>query len=106
MLTIEDRPHTAEMSVDTRILKTSEEVETMTTTTVFTHQSYAAPARRARPHGLDRVVMRLSLAMLLWARHRADRGILSHEEHAIRRANALVLEREWRDAARRISRVF
>ena len=78
----------------------------MTATTVFQH-SYAAPAvRRARPQGLDRLVMRLSLAMLLWARHRADRGALSHEEHLLRRANALAVERDRRDAAARIFRVF
>ena len=94
------------MSVVGRNLDTEEGVNTMTATTVFQHQ-YAVPtARRPRPHGIDRVVMRLSLAMLLWARDRADRAALSHEEHALRRANALVLEREQRDAAKRIARIF
>jgi hypothetical protein len=63
-------------------------------------------ARRARPHGIDLIVMRLSLAMLLWARERADRSTLSHEEHTIRRANALALESEQREAALRIARVL
>jgi hypothetical protein len=102
---------TSPMSVVDRSLAVEEEVKTMTTTHVFASQ-YAAQSsatrvpRRARPHGIDRLVMRLSLAMLLWARHRADRGVLTHEQHLIRRTTALALEREQRDAAARIARVF
>lgn len=106
-MTLDKTPSTpSRMSVAGRNLDTEEEVNTMTATTVFQHQ-YAVPtARRARPHGIDLIVMRLSLAMLLWARERADRGTLSHEEHAIRRANALALESEQREAALRIARVL
>ena len=106
MITIDDHPAAPAMSVATRNFDSKEEVRMMTATTVFS-QHYAAPAaRRARPHGFDRLVMRLSLAALLWARHRADRGILTHDEHMLRRANALAVERDQRDAALRISRVF
>jgi hypothetical protein len=106
-MTLEKTPATSSgMSVVSRNLDTEEEVNTMTATTVFQH-GYAVPTtRRPRPHGIDRVVMRLSLAMLRWARARADRATLSHEEHALRRANDLVLERERREAALRIARVF
>jgi hypothetical protein len=106
-MTLDKSPSTASgMSVVGRNLDTEEEVDEMTATTVFQHQ-YAAPAvRRARPHGLDRLVMRLSLAMLLWARQRADRSMVSHEEHAIRRANELAIERDRHSADARIARVF
>lgn len=40
----------------------------MTATSVF------VPARRARAHGVDLLVMRVSMAALLWARRRADRA--------------------------------
>ncbi len=36
----------------------------------------------SRPHGLDRLVMRLSLAALLWAQRHADRTTLTSEQHA------------------------
>jgi hypothetical protein len=91
------------MSVAPRNFDTKEKVNTMTATAVL-HS--ASAARRARPRGLDRLVMRLSLAMLMWARHRADRSALSHEEHTIRRAAALAVERDLREAELRISRVF
>lgn len=84
---------------------TEEGVNTMSAT-VYGHQYSTAAPRRARPHGLDRLVMRLSLAMLLWARRRADRAQPSYEEHSIRRATALALERERHVAATRIARVF
>lgn len=114
----------AGMSVAIGNFAGKEEVNTMTATTVSS-RDYAAPrdytaardhaasrayavpgARRAQPHGVDRLVMRLSLAMLLWARHRADRGVVSRDEQLIRRANALAVEHDRRDAAARIARVF
>ncbi|MEP6480972.1 MAG: hypothetical protein ABJA94_03080 [Rhodoglobus sp.] len=78
----------------------------MTATSVY-KQSHAAPAaRRARAHGIDRLVMRLSLVMMLWARQRADRGFITREQHTLRRENTLVIEREQRAAALRIVRAF
>ena len=70
-----DRP--TEMSGVERNFETKEEVKPMTATTVSLR-------RRARPHGLDLAVMRLSLAMLLWARRHADRTTYSHDEQARR----------------------
>jgi hypothetical protein len=101
--------HAPGMSEAGRNFDTEEEVNTMTATTVF-HRQLAAPvlvgARRARPRGLDRLVMRLSLTMLLWARHHAERDVLSHEEHALRRAVALGIQEREREAALGVARVF
>lgn len=47
----------------------------------MTTASYAQPARRVRPHGIDRAIMRLSLMTLLWARRHAERTAVSYEEH-------------------------
>lgn len=42
-----------------------------------------APAPgRAAPHGLDRLVMRLSVTMLIWARNHADRIAVTHDERS------------------------
>src|ERR1700712_1068601 len=83
-----------EMSVAHRNFETKEELreeaQTMTATTMnaaVTHYDTAAyGTRRVRPHGLDLLVMRLSLATLLWARRRADRNLMTHEENMLRRA--------------------
>lgn len=94
------------VSVADRNLTTEGEARTMSVTTAYTRRYPPVPSRRARPHGVDRLVMRLSLAMLLWARRRADRAQPGHEEHAIRRAVALSIERERHAAMARIYRVF
>ena len=47
---------------------------------------------RVRARGLDRLVMRVSLAALLWARRRADRAQLSREQHQRRYRLARELE--------------
>ena len=46
--------------------------------TTMTSHSLAATRHRAR--GIDLLVMRVSLAMLLWARRRADRATVTREE--------------------------
>jgi hypothetical protein len=51
-------------------------------------------ARRPRPRGLDRAVIVLGVAMLRWAGKRADRGLMTREEHA--RAFATVCDAERR----------
>ncbi|MDQ1575648.1 MAG: hypothetical protein QOH55_798 [Microbacteriaceae bacterium] len=62
----------------------------MTIAVPFDHHIDASRSRHARARGLDRVIIRLGLAMLEWARRRADRSALTHEE-----ATRLVrLERE------------
>jgi len=68
-----------EMSVADRNLDTSEEENTMTATTTFELRS----ARRSRPHGLDRAIMRLSLTTLLWARRHADRTAVTRDEQML-----------------------
>lgn len=63
------------MSVVTRNLVSGDEVNTMIASAFD-----GRLARRPRPSGFDRSVMRISLAMLLWARRRADRTAVSREE--------------------------
>ena len=77
-----ERP--TEMSVVERNFDTKEEVKPMTATTASATAFDRKITRRARPHGLDLAVMRLSLAMLLWARRHADRTTYSHDEQARR----------------------
>lgn len=79
-----------------------EEVYTMTATTA----AYGIPARRNRPHGLDRAVMRLSLMMLLAARRHADRTAVGYEEHTRRRAVRLATQQRERAASTLIARPY
>lgn len=88
-----------EMSVAAPSFDTKREVRTMTAT-------YGIPARRSRPHGLDRAVMRVSLMMLLAARRHADRTAVSYEEHTRMHTVRLATQRRESDAASLISRVF
>jgi hypothetical protein len=60
-------------------------------------------ARRGRPSGFDLLVVRLSLAMLHWARRRAARGALSREEHSRRFVLAVAAQRR-EHAARLLGR--
>lgn len=62
-------------------------------------------ARRIRPSGFDRAVMRLSLAMLLWARRRAERAAVTHDEHARTRRELQNLQHREREAALLAARV-
>lgn len=93
--------NTAELSVVPRNFDDKEEVNTMTATAA----GYGITARRVRPHGLDRVIMRVSLMMLLWARRHADRTAVSHEEHTRMYRELQRFERRERDAALLIARV-
>ncbi len=88
-----------EMSVAERTFEPKEEVYTMTTTTAF-------GVRRARPHGLDRAIMRVSLMMLLAARRHADRTAVSYEAHTRRHTVRLATQRRENSAVSLISRVF
>ena len=54
-------------------------------------------SRRVQPRGFDRLVIRLSVAMLRWARNRADRSIVPHEQVVLRNRNAR--DREARELA-------
>ena len=88
-----ERP--AATSVVRRSFEVEREVKTMTASVVLDRQL----ARRTRPTGLDRIVMRISLAMLLWARRHADRTAISREEHIRRYEVHRAVERRERDAA-------
>lgn len=94
-----------QMSVVDRIFESEQELQegamSMTATSV-TAQMTSYNSRRVHPHGLDLVVMRLSLATLLWARRRADRSLMTHEEKMLQRA----LELELGDRADRSARSY
>jgi hypothetical protein len=77
----------------------------MTATTTFDHYVECRTARRPRPRGFDRAVMRLSLAMLVWARKRADRAVISREEQILRFENQRVVERLENDRIRLTTRM-
>lgn len=94
MTSLLENPH--RMSVAGPTFNSQEEVTTMTATTVSYRQ-------RTRPHGFDRVVMRLSLAMLLWARRRCDRGTVSRDEHTRMLAQHAHIVRSEHSAALRIT---
>ena len=89
-----------ELSAAEATVTTREEVRTMSATMIDRHVE-----RRARPSGLDRVVMRVSLAMLLWARRHADRAAVSREQQQRRYAMLRDLDRRSHDAAMLIARV-
>ncbi|QNE47166.1 hypothetical protein F1C58_09820 [Glaciihabitans sp. INWT7] len=72
------------------------------TSAVALQHSTALPStlrgsRRAQPRGFDRIVIRVSVAMLRWARKRADRSIVPYEEAVLRNRNAL--DRDAREKA-------
>jgi hypothetical protein len=65
------------------------------------HALDARPSARPRAHGIDLVVMRMSLAGLRWARRRANRSAASRDALASSRATARATElREHEHAAR------
>jgi len=88
-----------EMSVAERNFEAKEEVNTMTAAT----QNYAI--RRARPHGIDLVIMRVSLMALLWARRHANRTAESYEDHTRMYRETQSLHRREHDAALLVARV-
>lgn len=96
------RETASEMSVVDRNFDSKEEVTTMTATA--THTAFST-SRRPRPHGLDRLVMRLSLTMLLWARRHADRVGVTPEQHAMAMDAAAALQRREHDSALLAARV-
>lgn len=72
----------------------------MTATTVLT------PARRARAHGIDLLVMRMSMAALRWARRRADRAVPGRDEVLRLRAQHSDIARREHESALRAARVI
>ncbi len=78
----------------------------MTATTATTPAFGREVTRRARPHGIDLAVMRVSLAMLLWARKRSQRTTFTHDEHARLRYEAGESARREHQAALMLARVI
>lgn len=54
----------------------------MTATTSHAPTFGREVTRRARPHGIDLAVIRVSLVMLRWARKRSQRATVTHDERA------------------------
>lgn len=77
----------------------------MTATSAFTGTTCPAPSRRARARGIDRIIIRASLATLRWARRRADRAQLGRDEIIARHELSRELERREHDAALRYARI-
>lgn len=96
---------TSAMSVVDRRFNTKKEVKVMTATTVFDRMIDAPVAHRARPHGLDRAVMLLSVSMLKWARRRTERSLVSPERHAQLVSEVEAQTRREHDSALRAARV-
>lgn len=72
----------------------------------ITHEitiDFAPELRTAR--GIDLLVMRASLAMLLWARRRSDRTAINHEQRARQVRTAQATERREHAAALLAARV-
>jgi hypothetical protein len=93
------------MSVVDRRFDSKREVKEMTATTAFDRMIDSPVAHRARPHGLDRAVMLVSVSMLKWARRRTERAIVSPERHARLVSEAEALMRREHDSALRVARV-
>lgn len=94
-----------EMSVDARNFATEKEESTMTASAVPSHYVDARAPRRARARGLDRLIMRLSLATLLWARRHADRTAITREEQVRIYRETRAVQRREHDAALLVARV-
>ena len=77
----------------------------MTATPAYGHSYSSLGTSRARARGLERAVMRVAMAMLLWARRRADRQILSRDENMRRLTNQQQLAAREHSAAMRAARV-
>ncbi len=95
---------TSGMSVVDRSLYSEEEVEIMTTASALDHLVESSAVHHVPPRGIDRLVMRLSLTMLMWARRRVERSAIAHDDHARQRAvqrGTETREREWTRLAER-----
>ncbi len=93
---------TAEASVVDREFATKKEVNTMTTSTAtdcdfLLSSMQDGETRPSRPGVLDRAIVRLSVAMLRWARNHSDRSFRTWDELAQTNRNALA--REARETA-------
>ncbi len=73
---------------------------------VDAHLADAPLANGARPHGFDRLVMRLSVAMLLWAQRRAVRSSVGFDEHRRRYLVERELDAQSHASLRIAARVF
>lgn len=70
----------------------------------MTASNALSPALRGRARGFDLLAMRVSLAVLLWARRRADRHAISRDDHARRMRLQRETERREHGYALRIPR--
>lgn len=65
-----------------------------------------ATTARYQAHGLDRVVMKVSLSMLRWARKRAARASIAPDQHRRLLRRAAGIQHREHEAALRAARVI
>lgn len=65
-----------------------------------------AALTRTQPPSLDRLVVKLSLAMLAWAHKRADRASIGRDQHDRLFVQAAETKRREHDWAKRAARVI
>ncbi|MGO4104980.1 hypothetical protein AB4Y63_13585 [Leifsonia sp. YAF41] len=75
---------------------------TMTASVTPTQYRFIDP----QPRFIDRFIVKLSLAMLDWARRRADRASISREQHDRLLRRATEIQRREHDSAKRAARVI
>lgn len=90
------------VSVAEATVTVRDEVKSMSVTTI---DRRIERRTERRPSTLDRLVMRVSLAMLLWARRHAERAALPREEQVRRYRVQLEVERR-EHATMLLTRVF
>lgn len=101
-MTILAPDRTTGMSVVDPTFETQKEVIQMTTATAtdldfLLSATRDGVSRQSRPSAMDRAIMRLSVALLRWARNHANRSFRTWDELSLNNRNAL--EREAREGA-------
>ena len=79
---------------------------TMTTAAILDRLDELPTEDHTRPHGIDRLVMRLSVTMLIWAQQHAARNAECYEEHTRRHQVRRELHARAHEFARMTARVF
>lgn len=79
---------------------------TMTTAATPTRSRFVDPHPRFVDRFVDRFVVKMSLAMLDWARRRAERASVGREQHELLRRRAVEIQQREHEFAKRAARVL